>query len=352
VLLLRHSFPGVSGENRVTARRAVLTVGRMSVEPKTPTWRPLATDDARAWAELLNAIEAADKTGENYDEEDALQELTDPYADLERASLGAFDGERMVGYSNVMWRPDVVEVHRVMLDGGVHPEYRRQGIGTRLLRAGVAAAKDLHALHHPTLRLVVDTQKGEHIAGIKELMTAEGFTPARYFQHMEHPLGDAVPDAALPEGLRLEPWSEANDPEFLLIRNESFQDHWGSSPHTPETWRSRIRNHNFQGDLSFLLRDEADGTPAGMLVTMYWEADTQATGRREAHFMLIGTVRAYRRRGVASALIAHALREAAALKYDRAGLGVDSANPSGAFALYEKAGFRPKERYVRWALEV
>jgi mycothiol synthase len=89
-----------------------------------------------------------------------------------------------------------------------------------------------------------------------------------------------------------------------------------------------------------------------MLVTMYWEADTVATGIRDAHFMLIGTVRDYRRRGVASALIGHALRAAADQGYDRASLSVDSANLSGAFAIYEKAGFAPRKRFVRWALDV
>jgi mycothiol synthase len=102
----------------------------------------------------------------------------------------------------------------------------------------------------------------------------------------------------------------------------------------------------------FLLRDVANGTPAGMLVTMCWEADTVTTGVRDAHFMLIGTLRDYRKRGVASALIGHALRAAADQDYGRASLSVDSANPSGAFGVFERAGFAPKMRYVRWALEV
>lgn len=51
----------------------------------------------------------------------------------------------------IRYRPTAAEVHRVFLDGGVHPGYRRQGIGTQLVQAGTAAAKTLHALHHPTL---------------------------------------------------------------------------------------------------------------------------------------------------------------------------------------------------------
>ncbi|GAA0931290.1 GNAT family N-acetyltransferase [Virgisporangium aurantiacum] len=322
----------------------------MSDESTAVTWRPLTTGDADAAAGLLNAMEAVDRVGENFDAEDVLQELEDPYADLERASLAAFTGDLMIGYMKATYRA-ATEVDRVFVDGGVHPDHRRRGIGGTLLKAGVAAAKVLHALHHPTLELVVETHKGEHIAGVAELFGSQGFAPVRYYQHMEHPLGDAIPDTAVPDGLRVEPWSERTDEEFRFVRNESFTDHWGSAPMPADAWKNRITNHTFRPDLSFLLRDEANGAPAGMLVTMYWEADTVATGVRDAHFMLIGTRRDYRRRGVAGALIAHALRAVADGGYDRASLGVDSANPTGAFGLYRKAGFAPTKRFVRWALD-
>lgn len=169
---------------------------------------------------------------------------------------------------------------------------------------------------------------------------------------MEHPLGDAIPDAAIPDGLRVEPWSERNDEEFRLIRNESFKDHWGLVPMPVDNWKNRMIDHTFRPKASFLLRDVANGDPAGMLLTKHWEADTAATGVRDAHFILIGTLRDYRKRGVASALIGHALRAAADQDYDRVSVRVDSANPSGTFGIYEKAGFAPKQRHVRWALEV
>jgi mycothiol synthase len=323
----------------------------MSEESTTVTWRPLTTRDANAAADLLNAMETVDKIGENFNEEDTLQELTDPYADLERASLAAFAGDVMVGYMKATYKPSAAEVHRVFVDGGVHPDHRRRGIGAILLKAAVAAAKELHAIHHPTLKLVVEAQRGEHIAGVAELFGSQGFAPVRYDQHMEHPLGAAIPAAAIPDGLRIEPWSEQNDEDFRFIRNESFKDHWGAAPMPADSWKNKIINQAFRPEVSFLLRDVANGAPVGMLMTMSWEADTAATGVRDAHFMFIGTVRDYRRRGVASALIGHALRAATDQEYDRASLSVDSANPSGAFGVYEKAGFVPKKRFVRWARE-
>ncbi|CCH29548.1 GNAT family N-acetyltransferase [Actinosynnema sp. NPDC047251] len=316
------------------------------------TWRPLGREDAQASADLLNVMETVDRIGENYTAEDTLQELVDPYADLERASLAAFDGDVMVGYMKIRFKPSADEVHRVFLDGGVHPGYRRRGVGTTLVEAGVAAAKVVYALHHPTSKLVVDVHKCEHVAGVAELVRSQGFTPVRYFRRMERPLGAALGDATIPAGFRVEPWSEHNDEEFRLVRNESYEDYWGARPMPADSWQNKITNQTFRPDKSFLMRDAGSGVPVGVLVTTCWDADTETTGVRDAHFMVIGTRRDHRRRGVAGALVGHALRSAADHGYDRASVNVDSANPIGSFGIFEKAGFTAKARYVRWALEI
>ncbi|MFI5931924.1 GNAT family N-acetyltransferase [Actinoplanes sp. NPDC051494] len=316
------------------------------------TWRPLSRGDAKVSADLLNAMESVDKVGEYYDEQDTLQELIDPYTDLERGSLAAFDGDVMVGFMKTRYQPRAEDVHRVAMDGGVAPGYRRQGIGTRLLEAGVAAAKELHALHYPALKLAVDIHKPESMAGLEQLLRSHGFTPVTYLQHMEHSLGDAIPEAAIPAGLRLEPWSEHNDEEFRLIRNEAFKDDPLRAPMPVDSWKSKITNQTFRPTVSFLLRDGADGTPVGMLVTMSWDADSAATGIRDARFMFVATQPGHRKRGVAGALIRTALRTAADEGYDRAIVEADSQYPVGAFGIYERAGFTPTLRFVSWALEV
>jgi mycothiol synthase len=315
-------------------------VGRM----RSLTWRPLTSADAQTSADLLNAIETVDQIGEHYTAADTLTELIDPYADLERASLAVFHGDVMIGYMKVRHKPSASDVHRVTLDGGVHPSYRRRGVGSALVEAGVRAAKVVHALHHPTLKLAVDVHKAEKIAGVPELMRSQGFVPARYYQRMEHPL---EPLGEVSEGLCIEAWTEQNDEDFRFVRNEAYADHWGTVPMPADLWQNKITNQTFRPDVSFLLRN-ADGEPAGLLVTMHWEADTEATGIRDAHFMLIGTRPEYRKRGVASALISRALRAAVEQGYDQASLQVDS---EGAAEVFEKAGFVPKMRYVRWALE-
>ncbi|RAS63274.1 acetyltransferase (GNAT) family protein [Lentzea atacamensis] len=166
---------------------------------------------------------------------------------------------------------------------------------------------------------------------------------------MEHPLSDLQP-VAIPDGLLIEPWSPDGDDDFRLARNASYQDYWGAAPMPADHWQNKITNQTFQPEVGFLVRDAANGAPAGVLVTVHWEADTAATGIRNAHFMVVGTVPEYRKRGVASALLGHALQAAAEQGYDDASLSVESAGRTP--SIVAKAGFTPKMRYVRWALNV
>ncbi|NUR27804.1 MAG: GNAT family N-acetyltransferase [Catenulispora sp.] len=315
------------------------------------SWRPLLVSDAEHVAELLNADAAADDGEENYSAEDAAEELADPNIDLERGSVAAFDGDLLVGYLTVMVRPLATAEHRVWADGTVRPTHRGRGVGGRLLREGIELARAAHERVHPNLKLIIDVERPDHVEDARALYTSLGFQPVRYFQLMRHPLGAATTDVPSPAGMTLESWSPDNDAEFHLIRNESFRDHWGSTPVTAEAWQARYTNRSMRPDLSFLLRDADSAAPAAMVLTFCWDADTEATGVRDAHLMVIGTMRDYRRRGLAGALIGRALRAAEEQGYDRASLSVDSANPNGAFGLYEKAGFVPHKRRTRWALE-
>jgi ribosomal protein S18 acetylase RimI-like enzyme len=54
------------------------------------------------------------------------------------AHVGAFDGERLVGFVNVAWDGGI---HAFILDTCVDRAYRRQGIATRLVQAATEAAR-------------------------------------------------------------------------------------------------------------------------------------------------------------------------------------------------------------------
>jgi GNAT superfamily N-acetyltransferase len=57
--------------------------------------------------------------------------------------VGAYDGTRLIGFVNVI--SDGGE-HAFLLDTAAHPEFRRQGIGTKLVKRAVELARQRGAL--------------------------------------------------------------------------------------------------------------------------------------------------------------------------------------------------------------
>jgi ribosomal protein S18 acetylase RimI-like enzyme len=74
---------------------------------------------------------------------------------------------------------------------------------------------------------------------------------------------------------------------------------------------------------------------AGYLLSYEYEADSAGNGVREAWVGQLDTRRSWRAYGDAG--------------YERAGLGVDSGNPSGALSLYERIGFVVNQHWTTYA---
>ncbi|WP_433248412.1 GNAT family N-acetyltransferase [Streptosporangium sp. CA-135522] len=320
-------------------------------------WRALTKNDVGTWAKLLADVERADRVGENYGADDLADDLDNPLLDLAEGTLAAWDGDRMVAFGLTACRPAADPVHQMNLWGAVHPDYRRRGLGGHLLDWAIRNTPVLHGRRFPgrPLELLMSVFEGNE--GATALVARAGMTPVRWFYGMSHDLGSEIPAipattpaTGLPGGLRIVPYREDMEEAARQVRNLSFADHWGSVPHTPESWKSSIVGvQAFRPEGSFLAQEES-GKIVAVLLTHYFEADTEVTGVREAWVQIIGTLREWRGRGVAGALLAHALTEFRAQGYGKAGLGVDAANPTGALGLYTRAGFKVEHRTATYML--
>ncbi|MFE3455381.1 GNAT family N-acetyltransferase [Nonomuraea sp. NPDC059194] len=302
-------------------------------------WGPLTTDDASAWAEFAAAVEAVDRTGSHVTVEQMAERLANPLLDLREGTLAARQDDRIVALGLAPVRQAADPVHLMDLWGGaVHPDHRRRGYGRRIIDWSLRTAPMLHERHYPgkPLHLLLHVDDGNH--DLATLAEEAGFAPERVFQGRRRDLTLPIPLPKVPDGVTIVTWTPELDEQAREVRNAAFGDHWGNTPHTPESWKHLITGTTaFRPDGSFLAT--ADGTAVGCLLTHYREADTAATGVREAWIQIIATVGEWRGRGVASALIAHALTSFKAQGYGTAGLSVDAANGTGAVAIYERAGF-------------
>jgi ribosomal protein S18 acetylase RimI-like enzyme len=311
--------------------------------------RPIEKGDADAWAELLAAKEKVDQQGENYNAQDLIDELGDPHVDPALDTIGLWADGRMVAYGKVHAAESVVDVDRVRTEGTVHPEWRRRGIGTALMPWLIRRAGELHVEKHPEAAGEVGNGALSTNIGADRLLRKFGFEERRYFFDMKRGLDEPVPEVALADGLRMVPFDASMDEALRVTHNEVFLDHWGSTPKDPESWKTWFTGiRSFRGGSSYVVMDGE--TIAAYVLAYEWEADTEATGVRELYVGQVGTVRSYRGRGLARVALAKVLAEAAQAGYERAGLGVDADNPTGALGLYESLGFSVRNKWITYGL--
>lgn len=264
-----------------------------------------------------------------------------PNCDLGRDFVAAeLDGE-LVGYGRVYWTDRNDGTREIGTICMVEPAVRRRGIGTAILawqrrRSAVIAAAMTD--DRPTFATAFAYGRDP---GAQVLLEANGYRSVRRFCELHRPDFEGIPDLPLPAGITVRPVDGTDPAQVRAVweaGREAFAEHWGeadadwsedgltgfrSSPNfQPWLWQVAFAGDEVAGHiLNYLDPPEPDGSRTG------W---TEAIGVRPA----------YRRRGLARALLARSLVAVRDAGATRAALGVDSQNVNHALDLYEGLGFR------------
>jgi mycothiol synthase len=316
-------------------------------------WRPLGPDDASAIAGLFARIESFDGVPFRTTPEEAREFVEGSAKDPARNSLGGFDdtGElRAHGFVRLSLGDS--RAVRAFLDGGVDPSWRRRGVGRALLGWQSARARQLVAATERDVPGIIATYVEEGFADKAGILTQAGFVPRRYYTDMRRDLTVPIPEVSLRDGLTLVPWSPERDDAVRQAHNEAFAEHWGSSPHTPESWAEG--RASFAPGWSFIVLDRSnDRSPvAGYLLSERYEQDWPALGYTEGYIDVLGVRQPWRGKRVATVLLTAAMRAYAADGIQYAGLGVDTDNPSGAVGIFAALGFEATRGSALYCLEV
>lgn len=283
--------------------------------------------------------------------EELLEDLDSPHFDLALdARVACRDGE-LAGWARVWNPPSEVRQERAYLLGEVDPAHRGQGVGRALLGWSLARAQErLRGRSHDLPRFVrVDAF--DSIEANHRLYARFGFAPVRWFEEQRRPLVE-LPPVVVPAGAVLAPWPDDRDEEIWAVHNATFADHWGSPPTGSEDWSQAVRGHGARLDLSAIALDADSGVVVAHCLNHAYPEDDELTGRREAWIDAVGTLREWRRRGLASAMLAWSMQAFAAAGFTHAMLGVDTDNPTGAARLYRDLGFETERRSITHQIEV
>jgi ribosomal protein S18 acetylase RimI-like enzyme len=294
-------------------------------------------DDLAGMAELINARDRRDGIGGPLVTAEAM---ADVYHHLQRCDL---DTDMVVaeeiddpvaGYARIQWDDVADGIRSFHIVFEADPD--RPDIEAELLRwaerRAVAMAGENPAAD---MRLRAEAAAGSERA---ERLEALGLRPVRYSATMIRPDLDDIPELSLPDGVTTRPVEEADLKPIWEADIDAFRDHFGYVEQTETDW-DKFRASAERGTELWHVAWAGDEV-VGQVRTFVVPGEAERVGRRRGWTEDISTRRAWRRRGVASALICNSLRQLAAMGFDEAALSADTENLTGAFGLYESLGYR------------
>jgi mycothiol synthase len=291
-------------------------------------WRSALTDsDQRAVRDVIARAAALDDVKPVGDQ--VLRELL-----LDRTRhLVAIEGDAVVGYLNLVGaseatgnvvaaEPDSSAMAEVVVD----PDSRRRGIGSALIRAGLAEGGDgTRVWSHGTLPPAKATASALGLQALRELL------------QMRRSLHD-VPESAPPDGVRIRTYAgPADDAELLRVNNAAFDWHPEQGGWTDADVAERRAEAWFDPAGLFLAFDA--GSTDGPLLGFHW---TKIHGPSLGEVYVVGVDPAAQGRGLGSLLTTVGLEYLAQSLADAADptvmLYVESGN-TAAVRTYEHLGF-------------
>lgn len=306
-------------------------------------WRRATARDADAILECARDMDAADHPHFVTTRDQIVGELELSYVNLHEDSLVAVDRSgTLVAYGFTVLNPCRITLIQSLLHGGVRPVARGRGIGRDLLAWHESRALQQFAALTETAPGWLMIEADERAVSKVRLAKRCGFHAARYFLEMNRDLSKPIAEREV-HGYTFVPFDESYVEAVRLARNDAFRDHWGSQWMDEEVWSDFVNRKVFRPELSSLALDPS-GEVAGFVLAEVREDNFATQGYSSAYIGYVGVPRAYRRQGIAPALLTHTMTQIAATGLEMAVLDVDSANPTGALGLYTDMGFTEAHR--------
>ena len=305
--------------------------------------------DLAAMAELVGAVSQID--GDDWfptADVLAVHWRATPLFSPERDCLVVEDGTEMAAMVSV--EPQVRSGKTIhWVEGWVRPDRRRQGIGRVLL--GWA---ERHALEIVRTRAIESVDLPQFMGfGIVESNPAAmafagstGYARVRYGFQMHRALSEPIVDKPFPAGIELRPVRPEHHRQIWDADVEAFRDHFEPRDRDKSDFVAAFTAPNVETELWRVAwaGDEVVGSVMNQI-----DPDENAKSGLDIGWLEhVSVRRAWRGRGVASALIVaslHALRERG---MTIASLGVDGENLTGALRLYEQLGFRRHKTWITY----
>lgn len=251
------------------------------------------------------------------------------------------------GWTDVRTRDDGRGHHQ--MEGWVRPAWRRNRLGRALLGWTEARAEEVARVDGRPRERVLSAWPDEDQVGAVALYESAGYRIVRFGFMMVRDLTEPIPDRSLPEGLEVRPVDPADHRRIWDADVEAFVDHWNHGERTDADFERWYASPDLDTSLWQVAWDGDE--VAGSVMPFVFANENVELGIQRGWLEHISVRRAWRRRGLASALIARSLVALREQGLTQAALGVDAENISGALRVYESLGFRRHRTGVSYRKE-
>ncbi len=303
--------------------------------------------DLQLLIDLFDACERVDKLEFSISLDRLRLELENPSVDRVR-DLALWENVqgRLIGFGQV----DILEASTDNLADGnlwffVHPTARNGDLERQILTWAEHRMQDVgrERQGQPKLFTWSRNTRLDRVATIEQ----HGFTKSRQFWFLTQSLDRTIPSPHLPTGFTIRHVNAAQEAQaWVDLHNRCFFGSWNYHPLTVENYQLRLQDAEYIPELDLVALDPDRKFAAACYCAIH-AAHNTFLGRQEAWIALLFTSPDFQRRGLAKAMLFHALDRLKSQHIEITKIGVDSENAYGARQLYESIGF--KHRYTNIA---
>lgn len=271
---------------------------------------------------------------------DDLQKMYSRMKNFEAAQnlfLVEHDGE-LVAFAGCRWweERDANFIHAHWLF--VLPAWRGRGIENELLRVAQNCFREIAKEHSHDATNWLEMFAYDSQEWMSKVLLADGYQPMRYFFDMVRADLQNIPDAELPAGIETRPVIPEDMREIFFGGEEAFADDWSAPIIEQGDFELWLKKGNWKPELWQIAWEGKEFV--GHVLNFVSESENEKYGRKRGYTEDIGVRKAWRRRGVAKALLVRSLKMFRDMGYDSTALGVDTQNPNDALHLYESVGYK------------